>query len=272
MKVPSIEVGKQLLVGAGEPKSLGKGVDIIRGSSYIEGPLEIGDDKSFDDDLPVATVMIGPEKNTDLDVKGHAPRSLHVKGNTMIEGNLLTPFALNVVGNVTILGNTIQAGNTNQTGSITASGTITASNFVGSVSTASGKSSGAKSFDIPHPSKDGYRLRYVCLEGPETAVYCRGRVNNRNNVITLPEYWDGLVNYDSMTVQLTPIHSHQNVIVKRIDVNQRKIYLQAQGGMPVDCFYHIMAERKDIEKLIPEYEGKTSDDYPGDNSIYSINK
>ena len=29
MKVPSIEVGKQLLVGAGEPKYLGKGVDII---------------------------------------------------------------------------------------------------------------------------------------------------------------------------------------------------------------------------------------------------
>ena len=33
MKVPSIEVGKQLLVGAWEPKSLGKGVDMIRGSS-----------------------------------------------------------------------------------------------------------------------------------------------------------------------------------------------------------------------------------------------
>ena len=268
MKFGNIFVGKRLWVGFGEPKALGEGEEEIRGSSYIEGPLEVGDDAAFD--APIATVMIGPELNTD--VENHATRSLHVKGNTMIEGNLLTPFALNVVGNVTILGNTIQAGNTNQTGSITATGTITANNFVGSVSSASGKSSGAKSFDIPHPTKDGYRLRYVCLEGPETAVYCRGRVNNRNNVITLPEYWDGLVNYDSMTVQLTPIHSHQNVIVKRIDVNQRKIYLQAQGGMPVDCFYHIMAERKDIEKLIPEYEGKTSDDYPGDNSIYSINK
>ena len=108
--------------------------------------------------------------------------------------------------------------------------------------------------------------------GPESAVYCRGRVCNGKNIIDLPDYWDGLVDYETLTVQLTCLGSHQNVIVKRIDVNERKIHLQAQGGMPVDCFYHIMAERNDGEKLIVEYEGKTSDDYPGDNSIYSINK
>ena len=101
-------------------------------------------------------------------------------------------------------------------------------------------------------------------------MYYRGRVRNRHNVIDLPSYWKDLVNVDSISVQLTPIGAHQNVIVKRWDEN--KIYLQAQGGMPVDCFYHIMAERVDVEKLIVEYEGKTSDDYPGDNSIYSINK
>ena len=32
-----------------------------------------------------------------------------------------------------------------------------------------------KPFDIPHPTKDGYRLRHVCLEGPESGVYYRGR-------------------------------------------------------------------------------------------------
>ena len=60
------------------------------------------------------------------------------------------------------------------------------------------------------------------------------------------------------------------MIVKRISPIERKIYLQCQGGMPVDCFYHIMAERKDIEKLIPEYEGTSPGDYPGDNSKYNI--
>mgnify|MGYP001373553177 CR=1 FL=1 len=81
-----------------------------------------------------------------------------------------------------------------------------------------------------------------------------------------------MVDYETLTVQLTALGAHQNVIVKRISPMERKVYLQAQGGMPVDCFYHIMAERKDGEKLIVEYKGKSIDDYPGDNSIYSINK
>jgi hypothetical protein len=31
-------------------------------------------------------------------------------------------------------------------------------------------------FDMPHPNKKGWRLRHVCIEGPEIAVYCRGKV------------------------------------------------------------------------------------------------
>ena len=94
MKVPSIEVGKQFQVGAGEAKCLGKGTEAIRGSGYVEGPVEIGDDEAFDDETPVATVMIGPDANTDTEE--HAKRSLHVKGNVKIEGNDLTSNALNV--------------------------------------------------------------------------------------------------------------------------------------------------------------------------------
>jgi hypothetical protein len=57
------------------------------------------------------------------------------------------------------------------------------------------------------------------------------------------------------------------VIIKRWD--DEKVYLQSKGGMPIDCFYYIMAERKDTEKLIPEYQG-TIENYPGDNSQRSI--
>ena len=124
-----------------------------------------------------------------------------------------------------------------------------------------------KGFDISHPSKEGYRLRYVCLEGPEGGVYTRGRVKNKTE-IDLPDYWKDLVDIQSITVTLTPVGSHQNVIVKRWD--EEKIYLQAKGGMPIDCFYHIFAERKDGEKLIVEYQGETPADYPGDSSQYSI--
>ena len=250
MKFGNIFVGKRLFVGCGKPKALGKGESEIRGSAYVEGPLQVGQDDSFSE--VKATVMIGPEYNSDSET--HPTTSLHVNGD------------------VTIIGNT------DQTGDITASGTIKAATFIGDHTSGSitggvsGKSAGAKAFDIKHPTKDGQRLRHICIEGPESAVYCRGRVCNGKNVIDLPDYWDGLVVYETLTVQLTAIGAHQNVIIKRISPIERRIYLQSQGGMPVDCFYHIMAERKDIEKLIPEYEGKTSDDYPGDNSIYSINK
>ena len=123
-----------------------------------------------------------------------------------------------------------------------------------------------KDFDIPHPTREGWRLTHACIEGPEAAVYIRGRVKNKNE-ISLPEYWKGLVDINTITVNLTSIGAHQDVIIKRWD--DQKVYLQAKGGMPIDCFYYIMAERKDTEKLIPEYPGSI-EDYPGDNSQRSI--
>ena len=108
-----------------------------------------------------------------------------------------------------------------------------------------------KSFDIKHPSKEGWRLRYACIEGPEAGVYYRGRLKNQK-IIKLPYYWKDLVSVDSITVQLQPIGAHQDIIVKRWD--DENIYLQAQGGLPINCFYHVYAERNDIDKLVVEYE------------------
>ena len=256
------EYGGQLIVAAKKrvPKALGMGEEKIDHSAYIEGNTQIGKVDAFSD--ATATLMVGREDTIGTN------RSLYIRGNTIMEGDSGTPFTLNVNGDVTIVGNTKQTGNTVQTGTIKASGTITASNFVGSVGTASGKSSGAKAFDIPHPSKEGYRLRHICVEGPESAVYYRGRTNK--NTIPLPLYWKDLIDPASLTVTLTPIGAHQNIIVKRWDAEN--IYLQNQGALPINCFFHVFAQRIDIERLIPEYEGQSTDDYPGDNSIYSINK
>ena len=241
MKFGNITIGKQLLVGWGLPKALGKGKSQIRGSAYVEGPLQIGKDDDYDS--VEATLMVGAENNTDSEE--HPTNAIKAKGDLDIQGN------------------------TNQNGFITSTGVITSST---QVIAAGHRLTAKKNFDMPHPTKDGWRLRHVCLEGPEAAVYVRGRVCNGKNVIDLPEYWDGLVDYETLTVQLTCLGSHQNVIVKRISPMERKVYLQSQGGMPVDAFYHIMVERKDGERLIVEYEGKTIDDYPGDNSEYSHNR
>ena len=61
-----------------------------------------------------------------------------------------------------------------------------------------------KSFDIPHPTKDGARLVYGVLEGPEHGVYHRGTAEGKGIIqINLPNYWHKLVG-DQYTIQLTP--------------------------------------------------------------------
>ena len=127
-----------------------------------------------------------------------------------------------------------------------------------------------KPFDIPHPNKKGWRLRHVCLEGPESGVYHRGRLTKKN-VIDLPEYWRGLVDPESITVTLTQIRTSQDLIIDGIEWGSQ-IKIKSGNGTDIDCYYLVHGERKDGEKLIVEYEGQSSDDYPGDNSIYSINK
>ncbi len=130
-----------------------------------------------------------------------------------------------------------------------------------------GRSLGNKSFDIEHPNKDGWRLRHVCVEGPESAVYIRGRLTGKN-MIELPKYWNGLVDYDSITVQLQPIgdrHFHLNVM----EIDKEKVVVKEADDKPIDCFYHVWANRLGPE-LHVEYEGKSPADYPGDQSQFSI--
>ena len=254
--------GGQLIVAAKKivPKALGVGKEKVDHTAYIQGNTQIGKVDAFSD--ANATLMVGREDTIGTD------RSLFIRGNTKLEGDGGTKYTLNVNGDVTIVGNT------DQTGNITASGTVKAATLIGAHTSGSisggvgGKSAGAKAFDIPHPSKEGYRLRHICVEGPESAVYYRGRTNK--NTIPLPLYWKDLIDPASLTVTLTPIGAHQNIIVKRWDAEN--IYLQNQGALPINCFFHVFAQRIDIERLIPEYEGQSTDDYPGDNSIYSINK
>ena len=151
-------------------------------------------------------------------------------------------------------------------GSINITGTVTASEVTAGGITLTSR----KAFDIPHPTKKGHRLRHICLEGPESGVYCRGRLTGKN-VIELPEYWRGLVDAETITVTLTQIKTSQDLIVDGIEWGTR-VKVRSGNGTDIDCFYLVHAERKDGEKLIVEYEGQSSDDYPGDNSIYSINK
>lgn len=101
-----------------------------------------------------------------------------------------------------------------------------------------------KSFVIPHPTREGYKLRYGSLEGPENGVYVRGR--SKDFVIELPEYWTELVDADSITVNLTPIGKTQTLWVK--DIKDNKIYVGSKCS-EINYFYMVFAERADVEKL-----------------------
>ena len=110
----------------------------------------------------------------------------------------------------------------------------------------------SKSFDIKHPTKKGHRLRYGSLEGPENGVYVRGRANSTK--INLPDYWTGLVDEESITVNLTPIGKHQKLYVEDISNNTVTIGNDNLIKKEINCFYTIYAERKDINKINVEYK------------------
>ena len=253
-------VGGQIIIGTGNPNPIESGDKRINGSMYAEGPVLFGGQKEFSKNL--ATLMVGRTKNEDPDCNG-ADHSLWVKGNCRISGDgeptgstlhihseLATAININNVTTIDNKGDAIFAKGTN--------GLPLSTRF--SIADALGKA-----FDMQHPSKgEGHRLSYACIEGPEIGVYYRGRIRNEN-VINLPYYWKDLVHEDSISVQLQPIGSHQDVIVKRWD--DKKIYLQSNGGRPIDCFYHVYAERKDINPLHVEYEGDSSLDYPDPNHL-----
>ena len=161
----------QLIVAEDGVDVKSSGVKKTKHSAYIEGPLQVGDVGDFTS--ADGTVMIGKDGNT------NATMALFVKGDVTIQSN------------------------GGQNGDITASGTIKAKTLIGAHTSGSisggvsGKSAGAKAFDIEHPNKDGHRLRHICIEGPESAVYYRGRLKNQKKIV-LPSYWKDLLDVDSI--------------------------------------------------------------------------
>ena len=260
LNLDDVVIGGQLKVGVGVCPAINEGDKRINGSMLCEGPVVLGGSTEFPQNL--ATLMVGRTKNDDDDCDP-ADRSVWVKGNCYIQGDKEfpgstlhisseLPTALNI-NDVTTIDNQGDAIFAKGTSGMTLSSRFSLADALG------------KAFDMPHPTKGkGYRLSHACIEGPEIGVYYRGRVRNEK-VIVLPPYWKGLVHEDSISVQLQPIGAHQDVIVKRWD--DEKIYLQSKGGMPIDCFYHVYAERKDVNPLHVEYEGETCFDYPDPNHL-----
>ena len=153
-------------------------------------------------------------------------------------------------------------------------GNVTAPTFIGTlIGNVTGRASGNKSFDIPHVTKPGKRIRHVCAEGPEPGIYIRGRLKNSNKIV-LPEYWEGLINPDTITVTLTQIVYSQDLIVESIDWG-KVVKVKSGTGANIDCFYDIWAARwvdpnNHDEKLHVVYDGESPADYPGNNDDFIV--
>ncbi len=142
------------------------------------------------------------------------------------------------------------------------------------IPTITGVCSGNKissAFDIPHVKDSNKRIRHIVAEGPEPGIYIRGRLTG-SNVIELPEYWDGLIDPETITVTLTQIASSQDLIVDSIPWG-KSVVIKSGNGTSIDCFYEVWAarwlDRKDhSKKLHVVYEGTSSSDYPGLNDDF----
>ena len=278
-------VGDKLVVGALDMSFLSPSTRLFPGTLVANGPCYFG--MAISPGIPTATVMIGPP------IGIGAPLSLRVDGITQINGiknvfavsnfwGLTTKFGATIrnalsqtsginIKNALNLGNaqTQLNGNLNVAGLVTIGGVLTVGGAIacgwleGQLATA--RALPGKSFDIPHPTRDGYRLRYGCVEGPELGVYVRGKLEGKI-VIQLPDYWKDLVNPDTIPVQLTSDSHYQELSYELIHWGT-KVEVKNNLGGAVNCSYLIHGMRKDLEPLITEYEGTSARDYPGEDFL-----
>jgi len=243
------------------------------GTAVLNGPVYVGKTGASPNYEAVLNVTSNSAQQLPGDQQPACSASLAIKsdGNLTVAGDGKTANALLISGGSSV--DTISV-----IGDMTVSGSVDCGNKGRLASRFAAADASPKPFDLVHPTKgEGHRLRYACIEGPEVAVYCRGRLKE-SNVIHLPDYWKDLVHEDSITVQLQPIGSNQNLVIQEFS-NEFIVIAEDSTNTDlitdlstIDCFYHVYGERKDVERLIVEYQGTGTDDYPGDNSIYSINR
>ena len=262
-----LTVGSQTAAGIVNPQKLPYESSTFGGLSILNGPVQIGVAPLTP--VPKGVLDVGPTVPTSGPMALSAINVTHpVKGiqvtSTAI-GIEITAAGLNritapenfFIGNVNITGGTLR-------NSPLLSCTGSSCSWTGSTI----NRQGWKGFDIKHPNKKGHRLRHVCVEGPEAAVYVRGTLKN-SNIIELPEYWKGLVDPESISITLTPIGSYQELYIKNIEWGQKVTVMNSTSGS-IHCFYSIWASRIDGEPLVVEYEGEDPSSYPGNSEQFSI--
>lgn len=249
-----------LNVGVGYPYFYGLGPLKVRGSTYMEGPTYVGMPFAFP--YPAATTMLTRDFNMDSPITFSPlfpqfnPYAVSVVGNLNVWNHMAS--AIGVWAGINVwAGVNVWAGLKISTPGLIIGGIVM--DYGGNI-LARKKD---RPFDMEHPTKPGWRLRHVCLEGPEIGVYKHGKASG--NVFEMPDYWTGLVKEETITVQLTPIGSSRNIFVE--EVKDNKVYV---GGDNIGEYYYLLHASRYDDDLIVEYKGKSHLDYPNGNEGYEF--
>ncbi len=102
---------------------------------------------------------------------------------------------------------------------------------------------GTKPFVEPHPTDASKVIRYVALEGPEAGTYFRGRGRFQNGqaVIDVPESFRIVTDGDGLTVQITPIGADFTMTTV-VSANLDQITFR--GSHDVEFYYIVHGIRK----------------------------
>ena len=213
------------------------------GTAVLNGPVYVGKPSASPNYDAVLNVGTQPAEQQSINRQPpmSTPLGIKLDGSMEIVGDGRVPNALKISGG--------QLDKLHVDGDAFFSGAVDCGNKGKLASRFAAADASPKPFDLVHPTKgEGHRLRYACIEGPEVAVYCRGRLKE-SNVINLPDYWKDLVHEDSITVQLQPIGTNQNLVIQ--EFNNEFIVIAEDSTntdlitdlSTIDCFYHVYGER-----------------------------
>jgi hypothetical protein len=102
-----------------------------------------------------------------------------------------------------------------------------------------------KSFIIDHPDDSSKYLVHVCLEGPESAVYYRGKgevTNNDNTVVNLPDYVKHLAS--DFTIQITAVYDGVLKVYNFDEVENNSFTVYGENGK---FHWLVIGKRGDVE-------------------------
>lgn len=167
---------------------------------------------------------------------------------TLIASGSVTPFRVASVDSdlpvLYVTGSRVGVGRTDPQFTMHVSGSFAAS---------------TKSFVIDHATQPGKALVHATLEGPEHAVFVRGRTDQL--VIDLPDYWEWLVDESTISVNVSAVDNPAIYYIKKVKDNKiymgvtrndawyQKLKLPWFGKKTDDYYYLVHAERKDVDKL-----------------------